>query len=65
MLLRGGELLRGKMAQNSRKFWRFLNSFCEQTTNAREDIFTSTDAFISLDSKYVRNLYVTFLVREL
>ena len=42
----------------------FLNSFCEQTTNAREDMFTSTDASIPPDSKYVRNFYVTFLVRE-
>ena len=56
-----GELLRGKVGQNSRHFWRFVNSFCEQTSNAREDIFTSTDAFIPPDFKYVRNFYVVFL----
>ena len=65
MLLKGGELLRGKVGQNSRQFWRLLNLFYEQNTHAREDIFRSTGVSTPLDSKYVNNIYVAFLVREL
>ena len=45
-------------------FSTFLNSFHEQNTNAMEDIFTSTDASIPLDSNYGRHIYVAFLVQE-
>ena len=58
-----GELL-GKVGKNLRHFQRFVNSFCGQTTNANEDIFTSTDASIPLDSNYVRHIYMAFLVQE-